>query len=56
MDEQERRAVGRSLVHRKALLIENPEDTTKPKAVRRSGMLELRAIASVLRKLRRSTR
>jgi hypothetical protein len=41
LDEQERRAVDRSLVNRKALLIENAEDTTKPKAVRRSGLLEL---------------
>jgi hypothetical protein len=52
LDEQERRAVGRSLVDRKALLIENAGDTTKPQAVRRSGLLELKANASVLRKLR----
>jgi hypothetical protein len=52
LNEQERRAVGRSLVDRKALLIENAGDTTKPRAVRRSGLLELKAIASVVRKLR----
>lgn len=52
LDEQERRAVGRSLLDRKALLIENAEDTTKPRAVRRSGSLELKVIASVLRRLR----
>jgi hypothetical protein len=52
LDEQERRAVGRSLVDRKALLIENARDTTKPRAVRGSGLLELKAIVSVLRKLR----
>ena len=52
LDERERRAVHRSLVDRKALLIENAEDTTKPKAVRGRGLLELRVIASVLRRLR----
>jgi hypothetical protein len=56
IDDRERRAIGRSLVDRKALLIENAEDTTKPRAVRRSGLLELKAIASVLRKLRAANR
>jgi hypothetical protein len=52
LDEQERRAVSRSLVESKSLLIENTKDTTKPQTVRRSGLLELDAIVSVLRKLR----
>jgi hypothetical protein len=43
LDDQERRAVAKSLVDRKALLIENAGDTTKP--ARRSGLLELKAIA-----------
>jgi DNA-binding CsgD family transcriptional regulator len=35
LDEQERRAAGRALVDRKALLTESTQDTTKPQAVRR---------------------
>jgi hypothetical protein len=52
LDDQERRAIGRALVERRAHLIENTEDTTQTRAARRSGSLELVAIASVLRKLR----
>jgi hypothetical protein len=51
LDDQERRAVGKSLAEREAR-IENAGDTTRPRAARRSGLLELKAIASVLRKLR----
>jgi len=56
LDDQEQRAIGKSLVERKARLIENAGDTTQPRAGRRSGSFELRAIASVLRKLRSSER
>jgi hypothetical protein len=52
LDDQERRAVAKSLVERKARLIESTEDTTQPRAAQRAGLLELSAIASVLRKLR----
>jgi hypothetical protein len=52
LDDQERRAVGKSLVERRGRLIENVEDTTQSRATRRSGLLELKAIASVRRKLR----
>jgi hypothetical protein len=52
LDSQERRAVGKSLVERRGRLIENAEDTTKPLAAKRSALLELAAIKSVLRKLR----
>jgi len=51
LNDQEGRALGRSLVERKARLIEKAEDTTQPPAARRSGSLELKAIASALRKL-----
>ena len=44
--------IGKSLVERKARLIENAGDTTRPRTEKRSGSCELRAIASVLRKLR----
>ena len=53
---QERRALGKALVERKALLIEHAGDTTQPRATQRAGLLELSAITSVLRKLRRWTR
>jgi len=56
LNDQELRAVGKSLVERKARLIENAEDTTQPRAAQRSGSFELEAIASVLRKLRHATR
>jgi hypothetical protein len=52
LKDQERRAVARSLAERKALLIEEAGDTTQPPATRRSRLLELAAITSVLRKLR----
>ena len=52
LDNQERRAVGRLLLERKALLIEITEDTTQPDAARRAGLIELLVIASILRKLR----
>jgi hypothetical protein len=56
LDDEERRAIVRSLVERKARLIENIEDTARNPAARRSGSLELTAIASVLRKLRLADR
>jgi hypothetical protein len=53
LDEQERRALGRALADRKARLIESTGDTAQPRATQRAGLLELSAIVSVLRKLRR---
>jgi hypothetical protein len=53
---QERRALGRALVERRARLIESTGDTTQTRARQRAGLLELSAIASVLRKLRRLIR
>ena len=55
LNDQERRAVGRALVDRRARLIESTGDTTLTRAKQRAGLLELSAIASVLRKLRRLT-
>ena len=49
---QERRAVGKLLLERKALLIEITEDTTQPDASRRAGLIELSVIESMLGKLR----
>jgi hypothetical protein len=49
--DQERRAVSRALVERKARLIEKVGDTTQTENARRSGSRELADIASVLRKL-----
>jgi hypothetical protein len=43
LNDQERRAVGKSLVERKAHLIENSEDTTHTRATQRAGLLELSA-------------
>jgi hypothetical protein len=51
LNDQERRAVGRLLVERKALLIETTEDTTRPDHARRAGLMELSVIASILGKL-----
>ena len=56
LNDQERRAVSKSLAERKARLIENAGDTILPRAARRRGSLELEAIASVLRKLHRALR
>jgi hypothetical protein len=56
LNDQERRALGRALVERRARLIESTGDTTQTRARQRAGLLELSAIASVLRKLRRLTR
>jgi hypothetical protein len=56
IDDHERRAIERSLVARRSLLIENAEDTTLTTARRRAGLSELSTIASVLRKLRLPTR
>jgi hypothetical protein len=56
IDGQERRAVGKALVERRRRLIENAEDTTQPRAGKRSALLELAAIKSVLRKLRGNER
>jgi len=52
LDNQERRAVSRLLLERKALLIEITEDTTQPDAARRAGLIELSVIESILGKLR----
>jgi hypothetical protein len=52
LDDQERRAVGKSLVERRRRLIENAEDTTLPRATKRSALRELAAIKSMLQKLR----
>ena len=52
LDNQKRRAVGRLLLERKALLIEITEDTTQPDAARRAGSIELSVIESILGKLR----
>ncbi len=51
LNDQERRAVSRSLADRKALLIETAGDTTQTRDARRAGLIELAVIASVLRKL-----
>ena len=51
LHDQERRAVGRLLTERKALLIETTEDATQPDAERRAGLIELLVVASTLRKL-----
>jgi len=56
LDDQERRAVRKSLVERRGCLIENTGDTTLPRAAKLLGLLELAAIKSVLRKLRGNTR
>jgi hypothetical protein len=56
LNDQERRAVGKSLAGRKARLTETVGDTTQPPAARQSASLELTAIASVLRKLRLGAR
>ena len=52
LNDQERRAVGRLLTERKALLIEITEDTTQPDPARRAGLIELSVIVSILGKLR----
>jgi hypothetical protein len=54
LNDQERRAVGRLLTERKALLIEITEDTTQPDPARRAGSIELLTIASLIGKLRRA--
>ena len=51
LNDQERRAVGRLLTERKALLIEITEDTTQPDPARRAGSIELSVIESILGKL-----
>ena len=50
-NDQERRAAGRLLTERKALLIETTEDTTQADSARRAGLIELSIIESVLGKL-----
>jgi hypothetical protein len=55
LNDQERRAVNRSLVERKARLIENAGDTTLPHAAQQAASVELSAISSVLRKLHMSS-
>jgi hypothetical protein len=56
LNDQERRALDKALVERKERLIENTGDTTQTRATQRAGLLELSAIASILRKLRCLTR
>ena len=51
LNDQERRAVGRLLTERKALLIETTEDTTQPDSARRAGLIELSVIESIVGKL-----
>ena len=51
LNDQERRALGRLLAERKALLIETTEDTTQPDSARRAGLIELSVIESILKKL-----
>jgi hypothetical protein len=51
LNDQERRAVGRFLAERKARLIEITGDTTQTRAAKRSALLELSIVSSVLRKL-----
>jgi hypothetical protein len=51
LNDHERRAVGRLLMERKALLIETTEDTTQPDSERRAGLIELSVIESILGKL-----
>ena len=52
LNDQERRAVGRLLAERKARLVEITEDTTEPDSARRTGLIELLTIVSVINKLR----
>jgi hypothetical protein len=52
LNDQERRAVGRLLSERRALLIETTEDTTQPDPSRRAALTELLVIVSILGKLR----
>jgi hypothetical protein len=51
LNDQERRAVGRLLTERKALLIETTEDTTQPDPARRAALIELSVIKSIRGKL-----
>jgi hypothetical protein len=51
LDDRERRAVAKALAKSKARLIEIAGDTTLPPIKRRSALLEIKAIASILRKL-----
>jgi hypothetical protein len=51
LNDQEKRAVGRLLTERKALLIETTEDTTQPDSARRAGLIELSVIESIVGKL-----
>jgi hypothetical protein len=56
IDDHERRAIERSLVARRSLLIEKVEDTTLTPARRGASLSELSAIKSALRKLRPRSR
>ena len=51
LNDHERRAVGRWLTERRALLIETTEDTTQPDSARRAGLIELSVIESIFGKL-----
>jgi hypothetical protein len=52
LNDQERRVVARALAERKSRLIEMAGDTTQPRAAKRSGLLELKVITSVLSNMR----
>ena len=52
LNDQERRAVGRLLADRKALLIEITEDTAQPDPARHAGLVKLLTIIRVIKKLR----
>jgi hypothetical protein len=51
LNDEERRAVGRLLADRKALLIEITEDTAQSDPARHAGLIELVTIDSVIRRL-----
>jgi hypothetical protein len=51
LDDRERRLVVKALLESKARLIENVGDTTLPPINRRRALLEIDAIASILRRL-----
>ena len=55
LNNRERRAVGRLLTERKALLIETTEDTTQPDPARRTALTELlREAIGFIRRPRKS--
>jgi hypothetical protein len=56
IDDHERRAIEMSLAERRSRLIEQTGDTTLTPARRQTGLRELAALASALRKLRSPNR